>query len=193
MIGIYIITNKITGLSYIGQSVNIEKRIKSHKNRAFSVKVDDLEFNKTLYRAMRKYGLENFTFDVLEQLTDKSQLNQRERYWINFYNTYFDGYNETFGGDGVSGFEGESHPKHKLTEIDVIDIRKRWATCKESISDIYEDYKNKVKPTGFKKIYTWQTWKSILPELFTKDRVDWHNEQAKKSLLFTTRRIKSKK
>ena len=66
MIGIYKITNTINHKVYIGLSNNIEKRWKTHKQRAFSE--NDKEYNKHLYRAFRKYGLENFTFEVIEEI-----------------------------------------------------------------------------------------------------------------------------
>lgn len=182
MIGIYIITNKITGNSYIGQSVDIETRFKTHKSRALSTNQKVEEHDKALYRAIRKYGIDNFEFNILETLltTDRDYLNERERYWIAFYDTYHNGYNETIGSDGVVGMFGEKHHNHKLTEKDVVDIRIRWHACVENVHEIYEDYKNRVTRSGFKKIYTWQTWKNVLPELYDKKVVAWHNEQAPK-------------
>lgn len=48
---------------------------------------------------MRKYGIENFHIEQIEEVAN-DQLNEREKYWISYYNTYFDGYNSTLGGDG---------------------------------------------------------------------------------------------
>lgn len=53
--------------------------------------------HRAIYRAIRKYGKENFNFEVLEE-TDFP--NEREKYYIQLYNTYHNGYNETLGGDG---------------------------------------------------------------------------------------------
>lgn len=96
--GIYKITNKINGKSYIGQSVFIERRWKNEKSAAFNSL--DNEYNCSRSEAFRKYGLDNFTFEVIEEC-DKNQLNEREIYWINYYNTYYDGYNETLGGENA--------------------------------------------------------------------------------------------
>lgn len=65
MIGIYKITNKINGKCYIGQSNDIERRWKEHKNSFSNPNVSDYESKKN--RAFRKYGIENFDFQVLEE------------------------------------------------------------------------------------------------------------------------------
>lgn len=93
MVGIYKITNKINNHCYIGQSVQIEKRWSNHKIIAFNKCSDEYEY--PLYRAFRKYGLENFSFEVLEEC-DNELLNEKEVYWINYYQPE---YNQTGGGD----------------------------------------------------------------------------------------------
>ena len=91
MIGIYKIENIINHKKYIGQSVDIVKRWQYHK--AIYKTLD----HSKLYASMRKYGLDNFSFEILEECTiDK--LNEREIYWIDYYNTYKNGYNSTPGG-----------------------------------------------------------------------------------------------
>lgn len=178
MQGIYKITNLINDNAYIGQSKNIEFRLKTHFRKAF-IK-DSEEYSKALYKAIRKYGAENFRTEILEELpgATRQHLNIREAYWINYYNTYLNGYNETLGGDGVSGAIGEKHHNHILTEADVLAIRQRWAACNESVQEIYATYKDRITKAGFKKIYTWQTWNHLLPELNTPEARHWHKEKA---------------
>lgn len=96
--GIYKITNTINGKCYIGQSRNIEKRWIEHKNRPYNKK--DKSYNYPFYRAIRQYGLKNFTFEVLEECSIE-ELNEREKYWISVYNSFDKnyGYNLTRGGD----------------------------------------------------------------------------------------------
>ena len=98
MIGIYKITSKDTGKCYIGQSIDIETRWKQHISKALYT----LE-NTKFYNALRKYGYENFTFEIIEEC-DKEQdiLDERERYWIAYYNSYNDGYNSTLGGQNIA-------------------------------------------------------------------------------------------
>lgn len=96
MIGIYKITNLINNKVYIGQSRNIQARFNAHKRRPFDIVDEDYE--KVLYRAIRKYGLENFSFEVIEQCPIE-KLNERENYWIKYFNSTNNafGYNQTIG------------------------------------------------------------------------------------------------
>ena len=91
-IGIYKITNLINGKSYIGKSKNIETRFVYHKTPCRWSK----EENKPLYKAFKKYGLDNFNFDVIEECKE-DELNIKEIYWIGYYDTYKNGYNSTPG------------------------------------------------------------------------------------------------
>ena len=89
--GIYKITNTITGDLYIGSSKNIEKRWASHK----SPSVHKQRPNSKLYKAMASYGLDNFTFEIIEK-TDN--LKEREQYYIeqlkpSYNNRYASGWN----------------------------------------------------------------------------------------------------
>ena len=82
--GIYKIENLINHKCYIGQSTNIYKRWRNHRSAT-----DDYP----LYRAFRKYGMNNFSFEILEEC-DSSILNQQEQYWIDMFNSLKDGYNQ---------------------------------------------------------------------------------------------------
>lgn len=84
MQGIYSIVNLIDNKMYIGQSVNIEKRWSDHKYRAFYK--EGSEYNSYLYNAIKKHGIENFRFSVLEEVEDTDLLTPREIYWIEVYN-----------------------------------------------------------------------------------------------------------
>lgn len=90
MIGIYKITNAITNLSYIGQSIHIEQRWREHKTR---YKTENTKF----YKAIQIYGIENFIFEVLEECTAE-ELDEKEKYWINKFNSFQNGYNSNQGG-----------------------------------------------------------------------------------------------
>ena len=118
---IYKITNIINNKKYIGQTNDIKRRFLEHKNLGYS----EEEKTKLLYRAFNKYGIENFTFDIIEGPIDN--YNEREKYWIAYYNTYIGnenclGYNLTEGGDEPPYFQGENHPlaTHSLKEIEQI-------------------------------------------------------------------------
>ncbi len=89
---IYCWTNKITGKKYIGQTIHPEQRKRNHIHSAFNTH-SDYYFHRTL----RKRGIDNFTYEVLEETDD---LLARETYWIKYYNTIWpNGYNEIFPND----------------------------------------------------------------------------------------------
>ena len=139
MIGIYKITNKINGNSYIGQSINVEKRLLYHKKYR-----NELIKNKVLYKAIEKYGIENFDFEILEECK-KEELNEREKYYIEKYNTYYKGYNMTRGGDGKSGC-GFSEKTIEKMRKSLIEYHKKNPETKETkgkrIKSLKEYYKN---------------------------------------------------
>lgn len=94
MVGIYKIENKINNKCYIGQSVNIHKRWTKHKNTFNNPKYK--QYNYPLYRAMRKYGIDNFDFEIIE-CCSKEDLSKRESFWMKYYHScdnHF-GYNQT--------------------------------------------------------------------------------------------------
>jgi len=97
VIGIYKIENLINSKVYIGQSRNINKRWTSHRNKPF--KENYKTYNSPLYRAIRKYNLDNFKFSILCEcmITD---LNKNEIHYIKLYksNNKKFGYNLTLGG-----------------------------------------------------------------------------------------------
>lgn len=93
---IYKITNKLNGNSYIGLTIrSVEERWKEHKYRSKNITSN----SQTINKAIHKYGVENFSFEVLEDNIDNEVLKEKEQYYINLYNTYNNGYNETLGGE----------------------------------------------------------------------------------------------
>lgn len=99
MIGIYLITNKINNKQYIGQSINIEKRVKEHFWK--STYQPDISYNSILHKAIRKYGKENFDWVILEEC-GVDCIDDKERYYIKKYNTlYPNGYNILEGGQKI--------------------------------------------------------------------------------------------
>lgn len=91
--GIYKIQNLINNKIYIGQSINIEERWMAHKRL-----LDDC----AIHLAIQKYGIKNFSFDIIE-LCDKQLLNEKQIYYIKKYNSLSpNGYNMTIGGSNPS-------------------------------------------------------------------------------------------
>lgn len=96
---IYKIENKVNGKVYIGQTRQPLCRRKGEHVYRFTHKVRDY----LIYKAFTKYGLESFTWEVLETCKDYDQLNEAEVAWIAKFSSYHRGYNMTPGGEGVTG------------------------------------------------------------------------------------------
>lgn len=91
--GVYKITNRKTGLCYIGQSVDVAKRWKDHAKCGLGI---DTPAQNKLYKAMLKDGLTSFTFELLEEC-ERDLLNEKEKFYIDLYQACDYGYNSTSG------------------------------------------------------------------------------------------------
>lgn len=94
--GIYKIVNRINGKVYIGQSISIERRFIQHRNEGFNLNSRAYEY--PLYKAIRKYGLKNFIFEIIEECPVE-ELNAKEKFYISEFNSTEKekGYNISFG------------------------------------------------------------------------------------------------
>ena len=135
MIGIYKITNKINNKIYIGKSINIKERWSEHIRESL-LSEEKWNLNKRgeqtpIHKAIRKYGKDNFIFEVIEECT-KEELNNKEIKWISYFNSTSSdiGYNLTLGGDGYNCGKGENAPGNKITqeECNIIKqkLKERW-------------------------------------------------------------------
>ena len=98
-----------SGKWYVGQTVNPEGRFNCHIDRAINKK------DKTyFYNSIRKYGLENFVYCVLEENVLRENLNMREMDWIEEFDSFYSGYNMTAGGNQTI-FSEEF--KEKMSEV----------------------------------------------------------------------------
>lgn len=94
--GIYKYENLINHKCYIGQSTRIERRINEHNCIPYCPNSKD--YNAAIHQAIRKYGLENFSIEILEECNPE-ELNEKEKFYIKKYNSYSCGYNQNEGGD----------------------------------------------------------------------------------------------
>lgn len=105
------------GKSYIGQTIyELEYRKSKHKG-------DYKSKNLIFYYAIRKYGWNNIIWEIIDTAETQEELNEKEKYWIKYYNTHFkaensNGYNMTTGGEGTSGysFEMTEETRQKMRE-----------------------------------------------------------------------------
>lgn len=92
---IYKVTNKVNSKVYIGQTIQtVQERWYRHCGKSG---LSDSEMNTHFKRAILKYGKESFSIEILEEV-DSSKLDEREKYYINLYDSYNNGYNSTLGG-----------------------------------------------------------------------------------------------
>ena len=129
---IYKITNNQNSKIYIGKtSSTLEEKWSKHKYAY-------LIYDWHLYRAMRKYGIENFQMEEIEKCSDDI-LNDRERYWISFYDSYNNGYNSTEGGDGRVQLNRELIKEKWKLGLSCKQIASELETWSSSVSDILKE------------------------------------------------------
>ena len=128
------IENNINHKVYIGQSVDIEKRWQRHKQS---------EDNCPIHKAFKKYGIENFTFTIIEEC-EREQLDEKEQYYIKYYDSYNNGYNLTIGGQGSLWKDGylniaqvrEIQNLLKTTTLTNIEIGKMYGVSENTVVSI---------------------------------------------------------
>lgn len=126
---IYKIVNDINDKIYIGKTCDtIEERMKEHQRDYLKTGVE----KRPLYNAMRKYGANHFQIEQIEEC-DNSVLNQREQYWIQFYDSYKNGYNATLGGDGTIIYDHNLIISLLKQQIPVEEISAQIGCCKLTI------------------------------------------------------------
>ena len=163
MVGIYKITKKENGKCYIGQSNDCERRFKEHQTKGESSRIP-------VDVAIKKYGKDAFTYEVIEECSIE-KLNERESYWIQYYDSIKKGYNCSEGGDQQS--IGENNGRSKLTEQDVIEIRKAYNNHLKQ-KDVYEKYKNIISFGTFQAVWQGKSWAYIMPEVFTEENKKYY-------------------
>lgn len=165
MIGIYKIENIKNGKIYIGQSNDIERRLKEHcyPNR-YKTSRNPVDV------AIHKYGKENFIFDIIEECQIE-ELNEKEKYWISFYDSYKKGYNCNIGGDQAS--IGQNNGRAKLTEQDVIMIRTAYQQHKTQ-KEVFESLNCDISWDAFQCCWQGRSWTHIMPEVFTEENRNYY-------------------
>jgi hypothetical protein len=158
---IYYFKNKVNGKGYVGQHCGDgNHRYDSHIREALQV-----ENPAPLYSAIRKYGIDNFEYEILETVpVEKGQrfLDIREIYWIHKKNTYIGngkGYNRTLGGGGgVRAFCSKQERKNRK-----INVNYKWGQYEKEgvLIDSFETAKQAANVLGFnnyRSIYHAASW-----------------------------------
>ena len=145
---IYKITNKENGLIYVGCTINsLEKRFGEHLSRCFTS-----EYKSKLYNSMKKYGQENFTIELIEEC-DLSVIYETEKKYIESYDSYNNGLNSTFGGEGCLGYTHSPEIRQKISENTKNGNSHKGKTYEELYGDRAEEEKLKRKTaSGWNKM-----------------------------------------
>lgn len=150
---VYEIVNIVNQKRYIGITNNVKERFKYHQQKYNSNK----ESNKVLYLAFKKYGIENFQFNILKSALTLDEAKAEEIRLISEYKTlsHENGYNVTKGGDYRSNY-GEHNNTTILAEADVLEIIKRRETGEKG-SDVYKNY-TQITRSSFQRIWLGDNW-----------------------------------
>ena len=140
--GIYVIKNKKNDKKYIGQTRDLEERRRGH---LYASRIGGN--NTYLYKAIRKYGIDNFEFEVIE-FCKEEDLDRREIYWIEKLGTFGGGYNLTYGGtNGSSKISGDIYKliakDLKETNMTTEEIGDKHGIARETVSRINVGSRNK--------------------------------------------------
>lgn len=185
---IYCFTNNINDKKYIGQTINPLQRYNAHKSNYTNK--NNKEYNSLIHQAFRKYGFENFTYEILaNNIDDIEILNQLEIYYIKHLNTQVpNGYNIEAGGKNCIKPKTLEHKKKeiwgqaKLTEEEIIDLRKAYKR-NESPTKIYnEKYKDRIHYNSFLNIWSGRRYALIMPEVFQGKRHTKMNKELVKRI-----------
>lgn len=167
MYSIYKITNSVNNKIYIGATrVPVEDRWARHLHDC------DRGHQLAIYRAMRKYGYINFNIETIDtSATSEEELRDLETHYILKYNSINNGYNDSYNNYCI---QKTSHAS-VLSESDVIHIRKLYALQTFGPKHWYREFfSNKLTFGGFEKIWEGLSWPHIMPEVYTKERLQYY-------------------
>lgn len=174
---IYCFTNKVNNKQYIGQTINsTNERYNNHKSNYQNE--NSKEYNSLLHKAFRKYGFENFKYEIIaKDIDDIDILNLLEIYYIEKYDTLMPkGYNIEKGGKNCSKPKSQEQKEKltwgqaKLTKEEIVELRIAYKEGK-SPSQIYkEKYQNKLQYASFMNIWSGRRYQNIMPECLENGR-----------------------
>lgn len=169
---VYKITNKVNQKVYIGVTRNkLQQRWIRHLN--------DCNCGKDyyLYRAMRKYGIINFSIEVIDTTDSLEKLAELEKHYIKTYNSL----DPNFGYNSIEGNYGRDYitsGKSKITKKDIYFIRNKYKEGKLRCIECYKMFYSEILSySGFQKIWEGTSWQHIMPEVYTKENIELHKKQ----------------
>lgn len=191
--GIYKWENKINHKCYIGQSIDLGSRLRHHINN-----FKHRRYDSPLYRAFDKYGIEQFDVTVLYEMKNptpeiKPLLDELEIGYIEMYNSYGKGYNQTRGGDaGILGYKfteeqrkrtsinSRNAAKNYSERVYLYNMKTKWTFSFPSISSAAAHLKcNHAQVTRvcrWQQLTLYKDWIGSLDETLLEDRAKFVNE-----------------
>lgn len=141
---IYKITNQVNNKAYIGKTLKtIQERWKEHCGDYLKDKCE----KRPLYSAMRKYGIDNFIIEQIEECQEDN-INERERFWIEYYSTFKNGYNATLGGDGKAYIDYDLVIAYYKELQNCIQVAKKMNISSDSVYNILKARKIEIKSSA---------------------------------------------
>jgi group I intron endonuclease len=147
---IYKATNLVNEKSYIGQTIRTLK-LRKKQHAWYALYNRD---NTYFHSALRKYGVENFDWEVIDECVNAESLNKMEIYYIGYYDTYNNGYNLTLGGSNLmsekvkkkisEANKGKKHSEETKRKISQTEKGKKLS--EETRRKISEAFKGKNHP-----------------------------------------------
>ena len=134
--------NKVNGKGYIGKTFrSFKERFNEHIKCSYNK--SQPSYNCTFHKAIRKYGIKNFEYDVIEKVPNNKAV-EREKYWIKYYDSYNSGYNMTLGGEG----------NLKYTDEEVLELWNKGYSLAEIERELgfsHGNVNNRIKQLGITK------------------------------------------
>lgn len=148
---IYKVTNKINNKVYIGQTI---QTLSQRRNKHYYKANNEANINTHFINALRKYPKESFSWEIIDQANSQEELDNKEKYWIQYYNSINDGYNTKDGGETIIVTDKflESCGSHPFYAFDLkgnklgefLNQREFARDHKMSKGDIYKMLKNQL-------------------------------------------------
>ena len=153
MYTVYKITNQINGKCYIGSTINLKQRWRTH--RSIMNQSNSPQYNYPLYCAFRKYGIDNFSFEVIkDDFNSIEEMQSYEKDMIIFYDSVKNGYNQTYFTDCISN-SIENLNKYQQK----IQCKCAWVDKNQNIIEKYSSYHEAARAQGEGED---QDWASII-------------------------------
>ena len=150
---IYKITNVVNGKIYIGCTIHsLKRRFSEHLYRC-----EKSDINTKFYNSIRKYGIENFKIELIEEC-ELSVIYETEKKYVILYDTYNNGLNSTLGGEGCLGYSHSPEIRKKISEI----IKDGRSHKGKTYEDIYGDDCNEQKNNRSSKVKDY--WENVSEE-----------------------------